>query len=100
MEYDNTNRGALWGNDRKETDKHPDFRGSINVDGKEYWLSGWKRKPDDNPKAPALSLSVQAKDEVQQQGYQQASQQATPPPQEDFGDDIPFAPIRKGYMVI
>ena len=45
-EYDNTNRGAIWGNKRKETETHPDFTGSINVEGVEYWLNGWKRKPE------------------------------------------------------
>ena len=62
-EYDNSNRGAVWKNDRKETENHPDFKGSINVDGKDYWLSGWKRKPDASPNSPALSLSVQAKEQ-------------------------------------
>ena len=40
-EYDNTNRGALFTNERKTTDKHPDLKGSLNVEGKEYWVSGW-----------------------------------------------------------
>lgn len=40
-QYDNTNRGSLFTNDRKTTDKHPDLKGSINIEGKEYWLSGW-----------------------------------------------------------
>ena len=61
-EYDNNNRGQLWGNDKKDSPKHPDFKGSINVDGVEYWLSGWKRKAGANPKAPALSLSISPKD--------------------------------------
>ena len=39
--YDNTNRGSLFTNDRKTSDKHPDLKGSINVEGKEYWVSGW-----------------------------------------------------------
>ena len=25
MEYDNTNRGSIWKNEKKETEKHPDF---------------------------------------------------------------------------
>ena len=29
--FDETNRGAIWKNEKKETDKHPDFTGSINV---------------------------------------------------------------------
>ena len=63
MEYDNTNRGQIWRNDKKETDTQPDFKGSINVEGKEYWLAAWKRKADANPKAPALSFSIQPKED-------------------------------------
>ena len=62
-QYDNTNRGQIWGNDKKETPNHPDFRGSVNVEGVEYWVSAWKRKPDANPKAPALSFSLTPKEE-------------------------------------
>ena len=42
MEYDNTNKGALFGNDRKrEGKKDPDLQGKINIDGLERWVSGW-----------------------------------------------------------
>lgn len=82
-EYDNTNRGQIWKNDKKETEKHPDFKGDINIEGKEYWISAWKRKEGANPKAPALSFAVQPKDKAQQ------SQSPAAPPN-DFDDDIPF----------
>jgi len=39
--YDNTNTGLLKKNDRKEKDSHPDYRGMVNVDGVDYWLSAW-----------------------------------------------------------
>ena len=34
--YDNTNKGILGRNDRKTLDTHPDFSGSINIEGREY----------------------------------------------------------------
>ena len=88
-EYDNTNRGSIWKNDKKETEKHPDFTGSINVDGKEFWVSAWKRKPDANPKAPALSISIKVKEESHVSSSQSFQ---SPPVTDDFKDDdlIPF----------
>ena len=35
------NSGVLFRSDKKESEKHPDYRGSITVGGKEYWISGW-----------------------------------------------------------
>ena len=64
-EYDNTNRGSIWKNEEKETDKHPDFKGSLDVGGVQYWVSAWKRKEGASPKAPALSFSIKPKEEKQ-----------------------------------
>ena len=95
-DYDNTNRISIWGNDNreKETDSH--YRGTVNIDGKEYRVNLWKRKRDANPKAPALSGTVKAKDEAHAQGMQQAKAAAQPdmPPPDGFADlesDIPFS---------
>jgi hypothetical protein len=41
MAYDNTNRWTLNKNDRKEKETHPDYKGSLNVNGIDYWLDGW-----------------------------------------------------------
>jgi len=60
-EYDNTNSGVLFKNDRKEKETHPDYKGSINIEGTEYWLSGWKKE---SKKGALLSLSVQPKDDA------------------------------------
>ena len=81
MDYDNTNRGALFKNDRKESDKHPDYKGTINVAEDDYWLSAWLKK-DKNGKT-YMSLSVQPKTPAQ-------AEQPEKPAAVEFDDDIPF----------
>lgn len=83
MAYDNTNTGILSRNERKEQPKHPDFNGSINVEGKEYWLSGWvKEKKDGSGKF--FNLSVKAKDGSKQSAASRAENI------EDMDSDLPF----------
>lgn len=96
MSYDNTNRGAIWKNDDKREDNHPDFKGSLNVNGVEFWVSAWKRKEGAAPKAPALSFSIKPKDEQPQQSISQRAMPKGPAkrsiiPDDDMnGDSIPF----------
>jgi uncharacterized protein (DUF736 family) len=61
MAYDNTNSGAIFKNDRKESDKHPDYKGSLNVEGREYWVSSWINR-DKNGNA-YMSVKVNPKDD-------------------------------------
>ena len=79
-DYDNNNRGAIWKNEKRETDKHPHFTGTAMVEGVEYWVSGWKREGD-NPKAPALKFSFKRKE---------APAAPATKPANDFNDDLPF----------
>jgi len=84
QQYDNTNKGVLFINDRKERDTHPDRKGSINIDGKEYWLSGWDKQTS---RGDTISLSVQPKEgsTVSQKT------QANVAPEGNFqDDDLPF----------
>lgn len=63
-EYDNTNRGVLFHQANKPKDTYPDYNGNINVDGEEYWLSGWKKM--DRNGNPLLSLSIKKKEDQRQ----------------------------------
>ena len=42
--YDNTNKGALFTNDQKGNEKAPNYKGKLNVNGKEYEIAGWVRQ--------------------------------------------------------
>lgn len=63
QQYDNTNRGILSRNTRREKDTHPEYTGSINIEGREYWLSGWVNEKKDGS-GKFFSLSVKAKEPI------------------------------------
>jgi uncharacterized protein (DUF736 family) len=60
-EYSNELRGVLFKNERKEKDTHPDYKGSAEVGGVEYWLSSWIKVGKGGAKF--MSLSFTAKEE-------------------------------------
>lgn len=83
MEYDNTNRGVLFRNDKKETESHPDRNGSINIEGTDYWLSGWLKKSKAGNQF--LSLSAKRKDAPAREPGSNDDKRAAV-----FDDDLPF----------
>ena len=83
MEYDNNNRGALWKNDKRTTEKHPQLRGSAEINGVEYWVSAWTS--NEGGKKPLVSLSFQVKDEIPT-----AASPVVVSNEVDFDDDLPF----------
>jgi uncharacterized protein (DUF736 family) len=63
MPYDNTNRGVLFSNaDKKTSEKHPDYKGNINVGGVEFDIAGWIKTAKESGKK-FMSLSIQPKRE-------------------------------------
>ena len=93
-EYDNTNKGMLGKNLDRKTDKHPEYRGSINVGGVEYWLSAWVKVAGPTAKEPGskfFSLAITPKDGLPETRPAPKQQQ---PVTETFTDDdigdIPF----------
>ena len=68
--------GALFVNSKKQSDRHPDWTGSLNVDGKDFWLSAWNKTSAKG--AEYLSVSVRPKEPKPE-----------PKPADD-DEDIPF----------
>jgi hypothetical protein len=62
-EYDNTNRGSLFKNENKDqaNPKDRDYSGSINIDGREFWLSAWIKTAKSGKKF--MSIAVKPKTE-------------------------------------
>jgi uncharacterized protein (DUF736 family) len=84
MEYDDNNRGAIFKNDDKKKDTHPDYKGSLNVDGVDLWVSGWIQTSKKTGKK-FLSLSVKPKEEAPDKKASKPSGGF-----ENMVDDIPF----------
>ena len=79
MEQKRDNSGVLFKNDKKEQEKHPDYKGSIMVDGTEYWLSAWIKE---GKSGKFMGLAVSPKD---------AQPPASKPMPKNLEDsDIPF----------
>lgn len=55
--------GALYQNDRKTEDKHPDYTGPLEIDRVKYWFSAWKKeiRNGDSAGQPMLSLAFNEK---------------------------------------
>lgn len=99
QEFDNTNRGVLFENDRKSQDSQPDMKGTLNVNGVDHWFSAWWKQ---GKNGQFLSLSLgQPKEQQRPQGNRPPSrgqpprQQSAPPRRapsgfDDMDDDIPL----------
>ena len=97
-EFDNTNRGVMFVNDRKAPGSNqPDRTGTLNVDGVEYFLDGWIKKSQAG--ASFLSVSIKRKDKqpgsapAPQQQQQQAPQQSRQAPPAHGFDDMDEPPF-------
>jgi hypothetical protein len=79
-QYDNTNSGALFKDERKAKPEDRDYSGTINVDGAEYWVSGFLKTSKAGKKY--LALTVKPKE------TQSAKSDKTIA--EDLNDCVPF----------
>jgi uncharacterized protein (DUF736 family) len=56
VDYPTENRGTVWFNTNKKNEKSPDYTVNINVMGKDWTLSGWKKATKDGRKFISFSI--------------------------------------------
>ena len=106
-EYDNTNSGALFENQKREKESHPHLRGSCTIktpDGEllEFWVNAWQKTSKKGD--VFFSLSFQLKDEQKEKEEapvkkssglfkkrdEAGDSKSSKTVNEELNDDIPF----------
>lgn len=81
------NSGSLFKNDRKESDRHPDYQGTATIDGKQFYMSAWL-KEGRNGKWMSFAFKPKL---MSDRGSPPTGGRNDPrPSQQDPDDDLPF----------
>lgn len=87
-EYDNNLSGVLFKNDKGDNEKRPDYKGSAEIEGVQYWVSAWIR---DGAKGKFMSMKYERKE--QQSAKPAATTAVASAGYGAVDDDIPFSPL-------
>jgi len=74
------NSGAIFKNDKKVTEKHPDYRGKINVNGRDFEISLWVKE---GKSGKFFSAAIK-------EPYQKETSKESPKTFIETKDDLPF----------
>jgi hypothetical protein len=70
-DFDNRGKGCLFRNSKKESDSHADYSGSINIEGRDFWLNAWLKTSKAGAKY--FSLSVKPKTDAAPKAAQKSA---------------------------
>lgn len=85
QQYDNTNRGVLFKNNRKEKDNQPDYTGQGNWQGQDFQISAWVKE---GKSGKFFSFSFQ--EPYQKETKEPAKANGYLPGADEPDEDIPF----------
>jgi hypothetical protein len=95
--YDDNLKGALFKNDKREKDTHPNYRGACEINGEQFWISAWVKEIGKGQRAGEMfmSLSFTPKEGGQSRGgssksYASRGPSAPADSGDDLDDQIPF----------
>ncbi len=74
--------GSLFKNDRKESDTHPDYKGSALLNGVDHWMDAWINTSKDGQKYMSVKFKPKEARSADPRGH------VTSPA--DLDDDVPF----------
>jgi uncharacterized protein (DUF736 family) len=79
--------GSLFRNDRKESDNHPDYKGSALLGGVDHWMDAWINTDRNGNKY--MSVKFKPKEALEPQAKQRwTANEVTG--DADLDDDVPF----------
>ena len=84
------NSGAIFKNDKKTADNQPDYRGKINVEGKELEISLWVRTAQSGVKYMSAAIKDPYVAPAPVPVLQNTSEKIKSAADELFEDDLPF----------
>jgi uncharacterized protein (DUF736 family) len=83
------NKGSLFPNQSKLSDNHPDYKGSIYVGGKSYWISSWNATSKTGKTYMSLSVN-EMEDTYSTKSNVLQNQKSNTAVDDEFDDEIPF----------
>ncbi len=92
--FDNELRGVLFKNDNKDSEKHPDYKGSATIEGTDYFMDAWMNESESGKEY--MSVRFKAKDKqsgnkkpAAKQDFRR-NQEKTDTGFDGMDDDVPF----------
>lgn len=84
---DNELRGALFKNQKKTDERHPDYRGEVTVEGVKYEIGAWLKTSANGLRYMSMKLQLPREQAAPAQAKKSASAATN---FDDMEDDIPF----------
>lgn len=83
---ENKNSGALFRNEKRATEQHPEYTGKITIEGKDYYLSAWVNEMQNGQKYFAIKATPKVEATPTTTAPAQPQTSTIPDPV----DDLPF----------